>query len=253
MRVDLHMHTNFSPDATTRPRKLIKKAREAGLDAIAVTDHGEIEGAFRARDIGGDMVIIGEEIRCRKWTEVIGLFLKRRIPEGLPIDETVARIHDQGGIAYAPHPFAYPWGSGWHGTRALEACDIVEGLNGRAFRNNWNEEAQQAARKADMPVGAGSDAHFPFEIGRVFMTVPTFQDAPSFRQAIQQATLHSDRRARSPLPLMASTGLKAARRVARTPGPWMRGLEPRGSDQPIIGVKERVVGPMEGPAWLDQI
>lgn len=253
IRVDLHTHTNFSPDATTRPQTLIQKAREANLDRIAVTDHGEIEGAFRAKDVGGDMVIIGEEIRCRKWTEVIGLFLEKRIPEGLPIEETVARIHDQGGIAYAPHPFAYPWGSDWHGTRALEACDIVEGVNGRVFRNNWNDQAQQAAREADMLTGAGSDAHFPFEVGRVFMEMPTFTDVQSFREALKHGRLDTSRRARSPLPMMASTSLKTARQVARTPGPWMQNLNPRRDDQPVVGLKERVLGPMNGPAWLDRL
>lgn len=253
VRVDLHTHTNFSPDATTRPKALIEKARKAGLDKVAVTDHGEIEGAFRARDIGGEMVIIGEEIRCRKWTEVIGLFLEKRIPEGLSLEETVQRIHDQGGIAYAPHPFAYPWGKSWHGQRALEVCDIVEGINGRAFRSQWNERAQQAAREGGLPTGAGSDAHFPFEVGRTFTEMPDFEDADAFREAIQESRLAEPRRARSPFATMASTSLKKARQLTRTPGPWMRGLQARHNDRPIVGVKERVIGPIDGPDWLEDL
>ena len=75
MRVDLHSHTRYSLDATTTPQQLVQRAREAGLDRIAVTDHGEIEGALRARELDPALVIVGEEIRCRCGVELIGLFL----------------------------------------------------------------------------------------------------------------------------------------------------------------------------------
>ncbi|MEJ2320059.1 MAG: PHP domain-containing protein [Gemmatimonadales bacterium] len=108
IRVDLHTHTRRSPDASLRPVELVLRARDAGLDRIAVTDHGEIDGALEARELAPDLVIVGEEIRCRGRTELIGLFLSERIPMGLPIEEVVERIRDQDGVVYAPHPYAYP-------------------------------------------------------------------------------------------------------------------------------------------------
>src|SRR5690606_18231825 len=107
LRIDLHAHTRFSPDATMSPRELVDRALDAGLDRIAVTDHGEIEGALEARAYAPAHVIVGEEIRCEGRTELIGLFLTERIPQGLPIEETVERIRAQGGLVYAPHPYAY--------------------------------------------------------------------------------------------------------------------------------------------------
>src|SRR5689334_6323857 len=107
LRVDLHSHTWYSGDSLTSPETLVRRARAAGLDRIAVTDHGAIEGAFAARGFDPELVIVGEEIRCGCGTDVIGLFLQELIPVGLSLRETASRIREQGGVVYAPHPFAY--------------------------------------------------------------------------------------------------------------------------------------------------
>ena len=46
--VDLHMHTDHSPDCATPVEVLLATAREQGLGAIAITDHNEISGALEA-------------------------------------------------------------------------------------------------------------------------------------------------------------------------------------------------------------
>ena len=101
LRIDLHSHTCYSPDARTTPAQLIDPER----------------------------IIVGEEIRCRCRTELIGLFLSDRIPEGLPIESVVERIRDQGGLVYAPHPWAYLVRPGRHARRAVRSADIVEVFN----------------------------------------------------------------------------------------------------------------------------
>ena len=45
--VDLHMHTDHSGDCATPVEALLATARAQDLDAIAVTDHNEIDGATR--------------------------------------------------------------------------------------------------------------------------------------------------------------------------------------------------------------
>src|SRR6202011_5100808 len=67
--VDLHMHTDHSPDCATPVEVLLATARAQGLGAIAVTDHNEISGALeaRAQASGSDThppvkVIVAEEI-----------------------------------------------------------------------------------------------------------------------------------------------------------------------------------------------
>ena len=210
IRVDLHAHTQRSPDATLRPAELVQRARDSGLARVAITDHGEIEGALEAHAIAPDLVIVGEEIRCRGYTELIGLFLSERIPMGLPIEEVVERIRDQDGVVYAPHPFAYPYRPSWHLHRALAVADVVEVFNARAFMSVWNRRANAAARERGLPGAASSDAHFTFEVGRAYTEMPTFASSAGFLASLREAVPVGIRRTHASVHL-ASVGMKAIR------------------------------------------
>ncbi|MEW6686684.1 MAG: PHP domain-containing protein [Candidatus Edwardsbacteria bacterium] len=48
--VDLHIHTTFSDGALT-PEQVVKEAKTAGLEAIAITDHDALEGVISALQI----------------------------------------------------------------------------------------------------------------------------------------------------------------------------------------------------------
>jgi hypothetical protein len=187
LRVDLHSHTWFSPDSLMRPEALVERAAEAGLDRIAVTDHGEIEGALRAREMAPGLVIVGEEIRSACATELIGLFLRERIPDGLPLEETAERIRAQGGVVYAPHPYAYGTRGAWRAARSLPLADVAEVFNSRAFLPYWNRAARAESARRGLAAAAGSDAHFPWEIGRAYTGLPPFSTADELRAALASA------------------------------------------------------------------
>lgn len=65
-RVDLHTHTNAS-DGTDTPGALIEKALDAGITALAVTDHDTVAGVRQAlpRVPAGLTLIPGVELSCR--------------------------------------------------------------------------------------------------------------------------------------------------------------------------------------------
>ncbi len=63
MRIDLHVHTRFSPDSFMELETLARRCVDTGMDCIAVTDHNTIEGALEFRRIAPFPVIIGEEIK----------------------------------------------------------------------------------------------------------------------------------------------------------------------------------------------
>jgi predicted metal-dependent phosphoesterase TrpH len=214
LRVDFHSHTRASPDAWTRPAELVARARAAGLDRIAVTDHHTIDGALEAHALDPTLVIVGEEIRTREGTELIGLFLSERVPPGLPFAETVLRIRTQGGVIYAPHPSAYPYSTERHEQRALAAADLAEGWNGRAFWPPWNCRAEQAALHAGVAVAAGSDAHFPWEIGRAWTVIAPFQTATELL-AVRHTAQIGERGVGTALPCIASVVLEAAHKALR--------------------------------------
>jgi len=119
-KADTHLHTQYSgfsklgvmkfPESVISPDMQVEKGRKNGMDVIAITDHDETRAAFMAQEYAkryDDIeVIVGEEVTTRDG-ELIGLFLNEKIPEALPVEETLDIIRSQGGLAIAPHPFSY--------------------------------------------------------------------------------------------------------------------------------------------------
>lgn len=90
--------------------ELVDAAVGAGLDLIAVTDHDTMASAREARQRGdavGLSVVAGEEVTTKgpAQTHVLGWFLEKPIRRGMTLADTVAAIHEQGGLAIVPHPF----------------------------------------------------------------------------------------------------------------------------------------------------
>lgn len=210
MRVDLHAHTHYSADAGMTPRELVQRAQEIGLDRVAVTDHGEVEGAFAARALDPELIIVGEEVRCAGGLELIGLFLEERIPSGLSPEETAGRIRGQGGVVYAPHPYAYLRRPARRAFVAVSLADAVETYNARAFWPTWNRRAERAARAEGRATAAGSDAHFVEELGRAYTELPAYRGAEEFRRQLSAAR-PVGRKLSSPLCHARSAVLKVGR------------------------------------------
>ena len=64
MRADLHLHTRCSDGAQT-PAEMVRRARAAGMDVIAITDHDAVAGVNEARKAGqaeGILVLPGVEL-----------------------------------------------------------------------------------------------------------------------------------------------------------------------------------------------
>jgi predicted metal-dependent phosphoesterase TrpH len=173
------------------PARLIRRAREVGLDRVAITDHGAVAGALEAAALDPELVIVGEELKCANGAHMIGLFLQERVPNGLPVAEAAQRIRDQGGVVYAPHPFAYLVRPSTRGLSVLDVADVVEAYNARAFARRWNPRAAAAAAERGLPCFAGTDGHFPSEVGRAYTELPAFHDAPSFIAAARSANPHT--------------------------------------------------------------
>jgi predicted metal-dependent phosphoesterase TrpH len=229
--VDLHMHTDHSHDCATPVEVLLASAREAGLGAIAVTDHNEISGALEAREKAAQAsaqggrdrikVIVGEEVKTAEQGEVIGLFIERKIPRGLTLAETVAEIKRQGGLVYVPHPFdrmhAVP--DYEHLLPILEQVDAIEVFNPRVAIGAFNEEAVRFAAKYRIVAGAGSDAHVAQGLGSVRIRMRDFDGPEEFLQSLGDAQITT-----KPTSLVYVQALKflqtkatppAARRAAR--------------------------------------
>jgi 3',5'-nucleoside bisphosphate phosphatase len=78
---DLHTHTNHS-DGVHTPTELVEKAKEVGLEVIAITDHNVVSGneeAIKAGERLGVEVISGCEIACEEG-EVLAYFIDYKNP-----------------------------------------------------------------------------------------------------------------------------------------------------------------------------
>ncbi len=187
--VEFHIHTSYSPDSKTDVAELEEHALAMGTQCLAITDHDTIEGAQELRDRGRISVIVGEEVTS-ELGDIIGLFLTECVPPGLPPAETIARIHDQGGLVYIPHPFDRRRRSRLF-RPALEEhagdVDIIEAWNGRTRFEEDNERGLLFAEEHDKLIAYGSDAHNLKELGRARMEMPPFHDAPAFLEALREA------------------------------------------------------------------
>jgi predicted metal-dependent phosphoesterase TrpH/glycosyltransferase involved in cell wall biosynthesis len=195
IHVDLHMHTDHSPDCATPVEILLRTARERGLGAIAITDHNEISGALAARELAerdGDLkVIVAEEVKTAEQGEVIGLFIEEKVPRGMTMAETIAEIRRQGGLVYVPHPFdrLHSVPDYEHLLDIVEDIDILEVFNPRVALTAFNEEAERFAAKYRIVPGAGSDSHVAQGLGSVMIRLHDFNGPEEFLEAMRDADI----------------------------------------------------------------
>ena len=189
---DLHMHTSWSHDCAVDPADLIMHAEAIGLGAIAVTDHNVFGGALETSELARDhdlVVIPGEEVKTDEQGEVIGLFLREEIPRGRSFAETVAAIKEQGGLVYLPHPFDRMHSIPDPATlqRHLADIDIFEVYNARLLFEGYNDEALRFARKYNLTMGAGSDAHVLQGVGTGAVRMRAFEGPEEFLLSLRSA------------------------------------------------------------------
>ena len=192
LNVDLHSHTWYSHDSLLKPAAMVEACLRRGINCLAVTDHNEIDGAREVARIAPFKVIIGEEIRTRDG-EIIGLFLKERIPPNLGALETVREIRRQKGLVYIPHPFAAGVTMRLR-RKVLEELagwvDIVEGWNSRGLLRTDDLKAQTWARERGIPFAAGSDAHTRFELGSAYVEMDAFRGPRGLLRGLARGVLH---------------------------------------------------------------
>jgi glycosyltransferase involved in cell wall biosynthesis len=192
IHVDLHMHTDHSPDCATPVDTLLDTAKEVGLGAVAITDHNEISGALEAEErANGVKVIVAEEVKTADQGEVIGLFLKEKIERGMTLQDTITEIRRQGGLVYVPHPFdrMHSVPDYEHLLNVVEEIDAIEVFNPRVAFSAFNEEAARFAAKYRIVAGAGSDSHVAQGLGSVKIRMRDFDGPEEFLESLRDADI----------------------------------------------------------------
>ncbi len=192
IHVDLHMHTDHSPDCATPVDTLLATAERVGLGAVAITDHNEVSGAHEASEkADGVKVIVAEEVKTADQGEVIGLFIEDKIPRGMTLQDTIAAIRGQGGLVYVPHPFdrMHSVPDYEHLLEVVEEIDAIEVFNPRVAFSAFNEEAARFAAKYRIVAGAGSDSHVAQGLGSVKIRMRDFDGPEEFLESLRDADI----------------------------------------------------------------
>ncbi len=175
IKIDLHSHSSASHDSYVSPKCFIECYQKKGFGGVAVTDHNTIHGAQEIARLAPKnfWVIIGEEITSKEG-EIIGYFLKEKIPRDLGARETIAQIKKQGGVVAIPHPCDRMRHHVLERKILFEIIhdvDFIEIFNARNVFKNDNQKAYELAKKYQKNMSAGSDAHSTLEIGNVSLEI----------------------------------------------------------------------------------
>ncbi len=168
MKIDLHVHSNFSRDSQSSPKNIIRTAKKIGLSGLSITDHNEIKAFEQVKEFASEHNIIlirGSEISTTKG-HLLALGIDQKIERNLSPERTLELISDAGGICIIAHPFRKKTGIGEKDARILNA-DAIETINAR-LHNASNDHAIVLAKERGLPAAGGSDSHKLDTIGRAW-------------------------------------------------------------------------------------
>ncbi|HVA86462.1 MAG TPA: PHP-associated domain-containing protein [Candidatus Saccharimonadales bacterium] len=199
-RADLHVHT-LASDGTAGVLEILAHVQRIGtLDVIAITDHERIDAALAARAVARDEglpfdVIVGEEVTTRGG-HLLALFVESPVRPLRSMRETIARIHDQGGLAIPAHPlFPFPMCAQGSTLRRLVADadpnvrpDALEAFNPTTF-GRPHRRVVALAEELGLAVVGSSDAHAVGAVGQGYTTFPG-RTAEDLRLAVVARQTH---------------------------------------------------------------
>jgi predicted metal-dependent phosphoesterase TrpH len=197
-RADLHVHT-LASDGVSGVEEILAFVEASDLDVVAITDHERVDAGIAAQRIArarglSTEIIVGEEITTRNG-HLVALFLTERIKPWGSMKDSVARVHDQGGIAIVAHPLVpYPLCAS-EGTirKLLDSADArhhpdaIEAFNPTTARMRWSRRVPEFIDEVGTASVAASDAHRADLIGSARTRFPG-RTAEDLRAAILART-----------------------------------------------------------------
>ncbi len=173
MKFDQHVHTSkHSPDSEIDPFELVRRAIEAGLQGVIITEHdyqwepSELDELRREAD--GLTVLSGAEISALE-----GHFLVYGLPDlegiepGIPVGKLVEIVRRHDAAIVAAHPFRWE--------QEFEEILDAQGLVFDALElvsNNITPDTRhlthQLAQKHGLAMTGSSDGHQPEVVGCYF-------------------------------------------------------------------------------------
>ncbi|MEM0360772.1 MAG: PHP domain-containing protein [Candidatus Diapherotrites archaeon] len=179
MKIDTHIHSVYSGHSSLSIEHIVGFCKKNEI-VPALTDHNTVNGwkAFskKAKNAGIPF-ILGEEIKVwensKPCGELLALFLQEGVKQGETL-EVIDCLRAQDALVSVAHPFDFFRKAFFFNEKRRDFAkkvDAIEVFNSRSYLDYFNKTAEKFAREKKMPFTAGTDAHFPIELGNAFMEV----------------------------------------------------------------------------------
>ncbi|OGS41242.1 MAG: metal-dependent phosphoesterase [Euryarchaeota archaeon RBG_13_31_8] len=172
IKLDLHIHSQYSEDGIGSPKEIIKVLLKKGLQGMAITDHNNVEGGLQAKKVAPkDFIVIpGVEISTNKG-HIIALDIKENIKKKLSVEETIEKIIDIGGVPTVPHLFRSMSGIKVNILKEIhQKISAIEVFNSCSDLKT-NLKTIKIAKNFNLGGVGGSDSHIPEYVGFAYTTI----------------------------------------------------------------------------------
>ena len=189
LKMDSHIHSEYSPDSSSKIDDILKVAGRENIDIIAISDHNTVDGTSEvmAKTRNTDILAIPSIEVSSSLGHILGFGCEENIPRGLTPQDTIDRIHDLGGLAIIPHPYCFYR----HGLLCKSdykdlKIDAIETKNARFIIGYCNNKAKNLAENENIPTLGASDAHYWEFVGDCYSLIECEKDIDSVLKAIKK-------------------------------------------------------------------
>ena len=187
LKMDSHIHSEYSPDSSSKIDDILDVARKKEIDIIAISDHNTVDGTSEVmkKTRNTDILAIPSIEISSTLGHILGFGCEENIPRELSPEETIDKIHDLGGIAIIPHPYCFYR----HGLLCKSdykdlKIDAIETKNARFIVGYCNNKAKKLSKRENLPGLGASDAHYWKFVGDCYSKIDCEKDIDSVIKAI---------------------------------------------------------------------
>ena len=189
LKMDSHIHSEYSPDSSSKIDDILKVARRENVEIIAISDHNTASGTPEVlrKTRNTDILAIPSIEISSSLGHILGFGCEENIPRDLTPEDTIDRIHDLGGLAIIPHPYCFYR----HGLLCKSdykdlKIDAIETKNARFIIGYCNNKAKNLAKSENIPTLGASDAHYWEFVGDCYSLIDCEMDIDSVMKAIKK-------------------------------------------------------------------
>lgn len=194
LKMDSHIHSEYSPDSSSKIDDILKIARTRNIDVIAISDHNTVDGTSEVlqKTRNTDILAIPSIEISSTQGHILGFGCEEMVPQGLSPSDTIDRIHDLGGLAIVPHPYCFYRHGLLHKTDYKDLkIDAIETKNARFIVGYCNRKANNLSKKENIPSLGASDAHYYKFVGDCYSLVKAEKDIDSILKAILKGKIEA--------------------------------------------------------------